>query len=52
MVLADYSQMWWPSHTRFLDFELVLACVLRRPLVDATPEEALAAVGGWFALND
>ena len=52
MVLADGQEMWWPSHTKFLDFELELACVLRRPLVDATPEEALEAVGGWFVLND
>jgi 2-keto-4-pentenoate hydratase/2-oxohepta-3-ene-1,7-dioic acid hydratase in catechol pathway len=52
MVLADGDEMWWPSHTKFLDFELELACVLRAPLVDATPAEALAAVGGWFVLND
>lgn len=52
MVLADGQDMWWPSHTGFLDFELELACVLRSPLVDATPEEARAAVGGWFVLND
>ena len=51
-VLADGEDMWWPSHTRFLDFELELACVLAKPLVDATPEEALDAVGGWFVLND
>jgi 2-keto-4-pentenoate hydratase/2-oxohepta-3-ene-1,7-dioic acid hydratase in catechol pathway len=51
-VLADGADMWWPSHTRFLDFELELACVLAKPLVDATPEEALDAVGGWFVLND
>jgi 2-keto-4-pentenoate hydratase/2-oxohepta-3-ene-1,7-dioic acid hydratase in catechol pathway len=51
-VLADGQDMWWPSHTRYLDFELELACVLARPLTDATPEEALAAVGGWFVLND
>ena len=51
-VLADGEDMWWPSHTKFLDFELELACVLARPLVDATPEEALDAVGGWFVLND
>jgi 2-keto-4-pentenoate hydratase/2-oxohepta-3-ene-1,7-dioic acid hydratase in catechol pathway len=51
-VLADGQEMWWPSHTRFLDFELELACVLSRPLADATPEEALDAVGGWFVLND
>jgi 2-keto-4-pentenoate hydratase/2-oxohepta-3-ene-1,7-dioic acid hydratase in catechol pathway len=51
-VLADGQEMWWPSHTRFLDFELELACVLAQPLVDATPEEAVDAVGGWFVLND
>jgi 2-keto-4-pentenoate hydratase/2-oxohepta-3-ene-1,7-dioic acid hydratase in catechol pathway len=51
-VLADGEDMWSPSHTQFLDFELELACVLARPLVDATPEEALDAVGGWFVLND
>lgn len=51
-VLADGEPMWWPSHTKALDFEVELACVLARPLVDATPEEALDAVGGWFILND
>ena len=52
MVLADGQDMWWPSHTKSLDFELELACVLRAPLVDATPEEAVDAIGGWFVLND
>ena len=51
-VLADGDEMWMPKHTAWLDFELELACVLARPLVDATPEEALDAVGGWFILND
>lgn len=51
-VLADGEEMWWPSHTKALDFELELACVLARPLVDATPAEATEAVGGWFVLND
>ena len=51
-LLADGDDMWWPSHTAFLDFELELAFVLARPLVDATPEEARAAVGGFFVLND
>jgi len=40
-VLGDGEEMWWPSHTKALDFELELACVLAEPLVDATPEEAL-----------
>jgi len=52
MVLADGQDMWWPAHTSALDFELELACVLRAPLADATPQEALDAVGGWFVLND
>jgi len=51
-VLGDGQDMWWPSHTKALDFELELACVLARPLVDATPEQALDAVGGWLVLND
>jgi 2-keto-4-pentenoate hydratase/2-oxohepta-3-ene-1,7-dioic acid hydratase in catechol pathway len=52
MLLADGQDMWWPSHTSALDFELELACVLRAPIADATPEQARAAVGGWFVLND
>lgn len=51
-LLGDGEEMWWPSHTEYLDFELEMAFVLARPLVDATPEEAAAAVGGWFVLND
>jgi 2-keto-4-pentenoate hydratase/2-oxohepta-3-ene-1,7-dioic acid hydratase in catechol pathway len=52
MALADGQEMWWPSHTKFLDFELELACVLRAPLIDATPDDARDAIGGWFVLND
>jgi 2-keto-4-pentenoate hydratase/2-oxohepta-3-ene-1,7-dioic acid hydratase in catechol pathway len=51
-VLADGEEMWWPSHTEYLDFELELAFVLAKPLADATPAEAADAVGGWFVLND
>jgi 2-keto-4-pentenoate hydratase/2-oxohepta-3-ene-1,7-dioic acid hydratase in catechol pathway len=51
-VLADGEEMWWPSHTKYLDFELELAFVLAKPLADASPEEAAEAVGGWFVLND
>jgi 2-keto-4-pentenoate hydratase/2-oxohepta-3-ene-1,7-dioic acid hydratase in catechol pathway len=51
-LLADGEEMWWPSHTRYLDFELELAFVLAKPLADASPAEAAAAVGGWFVLND
>jgi 2-keto-4-pentenoate hydratase/2-oxohepta-3-ene-1,7-dioic acid hydratase in catechol pathway len=51
-VLADGEPMWWPSHTRALDFELELAFVLARPLADATTAEGAAAIGGWVVLND
>jgi 2-keto-4-pentenoate hydratase/2-oxohepta-3-ene-1,7-dioic acid hydratase in catechol pathway len=51
-ILADGDEMWMPSHTSALDFELELACVLARPIADPTPEEARAAIGGWFVLND
>lgn len=51
-VLADGEPMWWPSHTSCLDFELELAFVLARPLADATPAEAVEAIGGWMVLND
>lgn len=52
MVLTDGQDMWWPSHTKALDFELELAFVLRSPIADATPEEAVDAIGGWMILND
>jgi 2-keto-4-pentenoate hydratase/2-oxohepta-3-ene-1,7-dioic acid hydratase in catechol pathway len=52
MVLTDGQEMWWPSHTKALDFELELAFVLRSPIADATPEEAVKAIGGWMVLND
>ncbi|HEX8689338.1 MAG TPA: fumarylacetoacetate hydrolase family protein [Solirubrobacterales bacterium] len=51
-MLADGEEMPWPSHTRYLDFELELAFVLARPLADPTPAEAREAIGGWFVLND
>jgi 2-keto-4-pentenoate hydratase/2-oxohepta-3-ene-1,7-dioic acid hydratase in catechol pathway len=51
-VLADGEEMWWPSHTKYLDFELELAFVLSKALADATPEQAEDAIGGWFVLND
>jgi 2-keto-4-pentenoate hydratase/2-oxohepta-3-ene-1,7-dioic acid hydratase in catechol pathway len=51
-LLADGDPMWWPKHTKWLDFELELAFVLAEPLSDAPPEEAAQAIGGWFVLND
>jgi len=41
-----------PSYSRALDYELELGWVLARPLFNATPDEALAAVGGFVVVND
>jgi 2-keto-4-pentenoate hydratase/2-oxohepta-3-ene-1,7-dioic acid hydratase in catechol pathway len=41
-----------PSYTRALDYELELGVVLARPLIDATPQEALEAIGGFVVVND
>jgi 2-keto-4-pentenoate hydratase/2-oxohepta-3-ene-1,7-dioic acid hydratase in catechol pathway len=51
-LVADGDSMWWPAHTKWLDFELELAFVLAKPLADADEEEAAEAVGGWFIVND
>ncbi|HEY58663.1 MAG TPA: fumarylacetoacetate hydrolase family protein [Anaerolineae bacterium] len=42
----------WPAYTQALDYELELGVVIARPLYNATPEEALQAVGGFVVIND
>jgi 2-keto-4-pentenoate hydratase/2-oxohepta-3-ene-1,7-dioic acid hydratase in catechol pathway len=42
----------WPSYSRALDYELELGVVVCRPLHDATPEEAVQAIGGFVVVND
>lgn len=41
-----------PSYTTALDYELELGFVLARPLFNASPEQALAAIGAFVVLND
>lgn len=41
-----------PAYTRALDYELELGWVLSKPLLNATPEEALDAIGGFVVVND
>ncbi len=50
--LPEGEEVPWPGYTRALDFELELGFVVVRPLKDPSPEEALAAIGGFFVLND
>ncbi|MDO8421644.1 MAG: fumarylacetoacetate hydrolase family protein [Parvibaculum sp.] len=42
----------YPSHTKAFDYELELGIVLAKPLFNATPDEALDAIGGFVVLND
>jgi 2-keto-4-pentenoate hydratase/2-oxohepta-3-ene-1,7-dioic acid hydratase in catechol pathway len=51
-MVADGETVPWPSHTRFLDFELELGFVLSDEVIDATPAQGAAAIGGFFVVND
>jgi len=41
-----------PRFTKALDYELELGAVLSKPLHNATPQEALDAIGGFVVVND
>jgi 2-keto-4-pentenoate hydratase/2-oxohepta-3-ene-1,7-dioic acid hydratase in catechol pathway len=41
-----------PRFTQALDYELELGAVLCKPLRNATPQEALDAIGGFVVVND
>ena len=41
-----------PSYTKALDYELELGWVLGKPLLNASPDEALDAVAGFVVVND
>jgi len=49
---TDGDEIAIPSYTRALDYELELGFMLARPLRDAAPEAAEAAIGGFVVLND
>jgi 2-keto-4-pentenoate hydratase/2-oxohepta-3-ene-1,7-dioic acid hydratase in catechol pathway len=42
----------FPGYSRGLDFELEIAFVLNKPLLNARPDEAKTAVGAFVLLND
>jgi 2-keto-4-pentenoate hydratase/2-oxohepta-3-ene-1,7-dioic acid hydratase in catechol pathway len=41
-----------PRFTKALDYELELGAVLHKPLLNASPQEALDAIGGFVVVND
>ncbi|MDP1640055.1 MAG: fumarylacetoacetate hydrolase family protein [Hyphomicrobium sp.] len=49
---ADGEDIAMPHYTRALDYELEVGFVLARPLHDAGPVSAEAAIGGFVVLND
>jgi 2-keto-4-pentenoate hydratase/2-oxohepta-3-ene-1,7-dioic acid hydratase in catechol pathway len=51
-IVASGTPVKIPSYSKALDYELELGWVLRKPLLNATPQEALAAVGGFVVVND
>jgi 2-keto-4-pentenoate hydratase/2-oxohepta-3-ene-1,7-dioic acid hydratase in catechol pathway len=50
--LPDGATIPWPSYTQMLDYEIELSVIIARPLHDATPTEAIEAIGGFTILND
>ena len=50
--VTDGHPVAFPSYTKSLDYELELGAVIVHPLKDATPREAVKAIGGFVVLND
>lgn len=50
--VPDGAPVHWPDYTDRLDYELELGIVIASPTVDASPDVALDAVGGFVLIND
>ncbi|MFT3873912.1 MAG: fumarylacetoacetate hydrolase family protein [Nocardioides sp.] len=51
-VTGPYDDIAMPPDTERFDFELEIAAIVCRDVCDATPEQALAAIGGYCVMND
>ncbi|RYP80677.1 hypothetical protein DL769_002359 [Monosporascus sp. CRB-8-3] len=49
---ADHAPVHCPKYCEYLDVELELGALLGKPLFNATPEEATAAIAGFCVFND
>ncbi|TGJ82370.1 hypothetical protein E0Z10_g6387 [Xylaria hypoxylon] len=49
---SDGASITYPSYCRYLDVELELGVVLGKPLYNASPDEATAAIAGFCVFND
>lgn len=50
--VTDDHPIDFPSYSEALDYELELGAIIVHPLKNATPREALKAIGGFVVLND
>ena len=50
--VTDNQGISLPSYSKALDYELELGAVVVTPIRNATPKEALAAIGGFVVFND
>jgi 2-keto-4-pentenoate hydratase/2-oxohepta-3-ene-1,7-dioic acid hydratase in catechol pathway len=50
--ITSNGEVAFPSYSRALDYELELGALITRPLKNATPAEALSAIGGFVVFND
>jgi 2-keto-4-pentenoate hydratase/2-oxohepta-3-ene-1,7-dioic acid hydratase in catechol pathway len=50
--VTDGANVPIPSYTKALDYELELGFVISQNLLNASPEEAESAIGGFVVLND
>ena len=46
------DEIYPPSYTNALDYELEIGAILAKPLLNASPHEAEQAIGGYVVLND
>ncbi|KAI1126642.1 FAA hydrolase [Nemania abortiva] len=49
---SDGASITYPSYCEYLDVELELGVVLGKPLYNASPDEAIAAIAGFCVFND
>lgn len=50
--ITSGENIYQPSYTQTLDYELELGAILINPLLNASPSEAEKAIGGYVVLND
>lgn len=50
--ISNNDEIFIPSYTKELDYELELAAVITSPLKNASVDEVNDAIGGYFILND